>query len=115
MSQPFENDHLGTGHPLVHFDCQPQRSKDIGIPNHKKGRSCYLVKPIESVMHNASITLGLKCMQWHIVFLSLDLVLHHLIKMLFVITCRGNPQLKELRKISRRGKFSHLLEVFKNS
>src|SRR5258706_15066399 len=66
-------------------------------------------------MHNASITLGLKCMQWHIVFLSLDLVLHHLIKMLFVIRGRGNPQLKELDKIGRRGKLSDLLKVFKNS
>ena len=101
MSQFFEDNQLGIGHPLVHFGCQPQGSKDIGIPNCKEGPGCYHVKAVERIMHNAGITLGLKCIYWHIVFVSLPLILHHLIKILFVIRGRGNPQLKKLGKIGR--------------
>src|SRR6266508_45947 len=114
MSQSFENDYLGTRQPLVHFECQPQGSKDIGIPNCEEGPGCYHVKAVERIMRNAGITLGLKCIYWHIVCLSLPLILHHLIKILFVIRGGGNPQLKKLGKIGRRGKFSHLLKLFKN-
>src|SRR5678815_3800838 len=98
MSQPIENEHLGIRHPLVHFDCQPQGSKDIGIPNCKEGPGCYHVEAVERIMRNAGITLGLKCIYWHIVCLSLVLILHHLIKILVVIRGGGNPQLKKLSK-----------------
>src|SRR5262245_41071536 len=64
-------------------------------------------------MHAAGITLGLKCMRWHMVLLGLGLISYHLMKMLCVMRGRGNPQLKELGKIGRRGKFSHLLKVYK--
>src|SRR5262245_45218347 len=113
MSQSFEKEHLGTGYSLIHFSCEPYRSKDVGIPNGEKCRGCYLVKPVNSIMHGTGITLGLKCMQRHIVFLSLGLISYHLIKMLLIIRSGCNPQLKELDKIGRRSKFAHFLKVLK--
>ena len=101
VSQSLENDYLRMWQPLVHFDRQPQRRKNVGISHCEEGWGRNLIEPVESIVECAGIALGLECVDRHIVFMSLGLVLYHLNKMLFVIRSGGNPQLKELYKSGR--------------
>ena len=56
MPQSSEYNDFGTGYPLVHFDCQPQRRENIGIANREEGWGRDLIEPVESIMECAGIT-----------------------------------------------------------